>query len=204
MVTTMFGLTPIVSSLVIRLRGIEANEGRPRESTEPRSVEPRAPDGREARVGAVLPLPAGALARSPTASATFSGLLDGKRAARAIAARLRRREVLGCQPPAPAAAQYGAWESSPRHARGRAAAPSPRARRRVPGYANSANIFNIYNGLQHLLLGWRRCGHRARRGRRQGLCARAHAALRLVPARFAPQGAAPDASSTVAGQRHDF
>jgi hypothetical protein len=140
----------------------------------------------------------------PRASANFSGLLDGKRAARAIAARLRRREELGCQPPAPAPAQYRAWESSPRHARGRAAAPSPRAWQRVPGCADSANIFNIYTGLQHLLLGWRRCGHRARRGRRQGLCARAHAALRLVPARFAPQGAAPDASSTVAGQRHDF
>jgi hypothetical protein len=42
MVTTMFGLTPIVASLVIRLHGIEANGGRTRESTPQRSVDPGA------------------------------------------------------------------------------------------------------------------------------------------------------------------
>jgi hypothetical protein len=208
MVTTMFGLTPIVSSLVIRLRGIEANEGRPRESTEPRSVEPRAPDGREARVGAVLPLPEGALARSPRASATFSGLLDGKRAARAIAARRRRREELGCQPPAPARAQYGAWESSPRHARGRAAAPIPRARRRVPGLRQFCKYIQYLQGSSALasrLAAMRTQGStrtQTRPVRAGSRCSTARTGSICAP------GCSPRrASSTVAGrggQRHDF
>jgi hypothetical protein len=153
MVTTMFGLTPIVLSLVIRLHGIEANEARVRESARPRSGEP----GTSSPRGAEQPLPGNALPRVAASIPRLPPL-----------AACRRAGITGFDGQLTASKQLRLTLAPTRRARTRVArraercrSPLPLVGRRLRSEATSHHYFRKNNDLQKLdcLL---RDGHRTR------------------------------------------